>query len=557
MDPTKVIRKLSGMVAGLLVAGATAGGGVILQTGTASAVTPPPLFTQCPALGWDTGCQLLITINANGTTTVTTDPNQGPYDGVEDSLIGVLNNSSFGVSSMDLAGAGAPLTGPFNFDSDGLCSNVDSSFPPGTPPPPATNGVTTFQSPPSGCPFGPTGYEGPNTGFTNYSPATGCATCTGNTGTVKFTATHGLVAGGSAYFSLEGKVAATIVATIDPTITAKGVTFSTKEGALFNGTVATFTDPDTSAMASEYSASINWGDLTTTAGTIGGGSGSFTVTGMHTYAEEQSAAYAVTVTITDNDNTANSDVAHSSANVGDAALSSTCPTPVTNSTAPPVSPLVFAGATANLHDNNAAAPSSDFTATIDWGDFSSSSGTVSGAGGDYVVSGTHTYASSGTYTVTTAVTDDGGSKTSVSCSLIVFVFATASGAAFVIGDLEAPLPTFGIGNHVTWWSSQWAKLNPMSGGPPPSSMKGFAGFEDNPLSIPPKCGDTWTTDTGNATPPPATVFPVMGVLVSSTVTQTGSVVSGDIKEIVIVENDPGYAPNPGSSGTGKIIGFVC
>jgi hypothetical protein len=136
-------------------------------------------------------------------------------------------------------------------------------------------------------------------------------------------------------------------------------------------------------------------------------------------------------------------------------------------------------------------------------------------------------------------------------------FATSSGAAFVIGDLEAPLPTFGVGNHVTWWSSQWAMLNPMSGGPPPNSMKGFAGFEDNPLSIPPKCGDTWTTDTGNSTAPPPTVPAVMGVLVSSHVTQSGSVVSGDIKEIVLVKNDPGYAPNPGSPGTGTIIGFVC
>jgi hypothetical protein len=90
-------------------------------------------------------------------------------------------------------------------------------------------------------------------------------------------------------------------------------------------------------------------------------------------------------------------------------------------------------------------------------------------------------------------------------------------------------------------------------------MKGFAGFEDNPLGIPPACGPgrTWTTDTGNATPPPPSVPAVMGVLVSSKITQNGSVVSGDIKKIVLVKTDPGYAPDPSHTGTGTIIAIFC
>jgi hypothetical protein len=134
-----------------------------------------------------------------------------------------------------------------------------------------------------------------------------------------------------------------------------------------------------------------------------------------------------------------------------------------------------------------------------------------------------------------------------------FAFATGNGAAFVIGDLEA-----GLGNHVTWWSSQWAKINLMSGGAPPNAMKGFAGFEDNFLGLPPpNCGGTWSTDPGNSTPPPPSVPKFMGVIVSSMVTQSGSIISGNIKQVVVVQTDPGYAPNPGNPGTGTEIAIVC
>jgi hypothetical protein len=139
-------------------------------------------------------------------------------------------------------------------------------------------------------------------------------------------------------------------------------------------------------------------------------------------------------------------------------------------------------------------------------------------------------------------------------AVLVFAFPTATGA-FVIGDLADPPPI--VGDSVTWWSSQWVQLNPMSGGPAPASMKGFAGFEDNPTGTPRICGSSWTTDTGNATPPPPSVPPFMGVLVSSLITQNGSVITGNIKQVVVVHNNPGYAPDPGHPGTGTIVAVVC
>jgi streptogramin lyase len=58
----------------------------------------------------------------------------------------------------------------------------------------------------------------------------------------------------------------------------------------------------------------------------------------------------------------------------------------------------FTGEVASFVDGTPTEVSSNFTATIYWGDGATSSGTISGnAGGPFAVSGTHTYASAGTY----------------------------------------------------------------------------------------------------------------------------------------------------------------
>jgi hypothetical protein len=149
---------------------------------------PAPMFTQCPAVGLNTGCRLLIVINPDGSVVVLTDPNQSPtYDGSEDTLVGVQNNSNSFVQSLNLSST----TPAFGFDGDGPCTQVP----------------TDPNCPPTG--FGTTGYEGPNTTFTNVS-------VDGLSGTVNFTnppgtsagcgsATPqpGLAPGASAYFGLE------------------------------------------------------------------------------------------------------------------------------------------------------------------------------------------------------------------------------------------------------------------------------------------------------------------------------------------------------------------
>src|SRR5207248_7622628 len=69
----------------------------------------------------------------------------------------------------------------------------------------------------------------------------------------------------------------------------------------FTGAVATFTSTFPANTAADFQASINWGDGTTTVGTITGGNGSSTVSAnganAHTYADEGN--FTLTVTVAD------------------------------------------------------------------------------------------------------------------------------------------------------------------------------------------------------------------------------------------------------------------
>ena len=68
----------------------------------------------------------------------------------------------------------------------------------------------------------------------------------------------------------------------------------------FNGPVAAFTDANPSAVVSDFTALINWGDGTpTNVGTVVSGSGVFNVDGAHTYASP--GAFSISVQITDVD----------------------------------------------------------------------------------------------------------------------------------------------------------------------------------------------------------------------------------------------------------------
>jgi Domain of unknown function (DUF4214) len=98
---------------------------------------------------------------------------------------------------------------------------------------------------------------------------------------------------------LDGTTAIPALATVaDAPLTAKANSFTTAKKATFTETVATFTDANPAGKASEFTASIVWGDGRTSSGTVtaltGGG---FAVVSNHRY--DAKGSYAVAVHIAD------------------------------------------------------------------------------------------------------------------------------------------------------------------------------------------------------------------------------------------------------------------
>lgn len=131
---------------------------------------------------------------------------------------------------------------------------------------------------------------------------------------------------------------------------------------------------------------------------------------------------------------------------------------------------------------------------------------------------------------------------------IVFAFPTRG--AFVLGNQTVSSAS----TRLTWWSDSWSAANNVSGGGANFSFKGFAGALS---SSPPACGGTWTTSPGNSPPPVGSVPSYMGVLVTSSITKSGSTFSGNTVKIIVVLTQGGYEPNPGHPGTGTIVATYC
>jgi hypothetical protein len=310
---------------------------------------------------------------------------------------------------------------------------------------------------------------------------------------------------------------------------ATGTDVAVTEGASYAGQVATFTDSDNEPV-SAYTASIDWGDGSASAGTVTrSDDGSYSVSGSHSYAEEGSSA--VKVHLTDSDGTGAD--ATSTATVADAALSATGTTFTTTNPA--------SGTVATFTDADPNGVVADYTASIDWGDGTNTPGTVSGTG-PFQVSGSHQYADLGPHTVSTHVCDVGGACADATSQ--VLVYATAGSGSFVVGAAHT------LGAPVTFWSSQWAIDNSLANG-----VKSFKGYENGKAA--PTCGNTWTAGTGNSASPSATVPSYLAVVVSTRIQQSGSTVSGRVSRVEIVKTNPGYGPDPGHTGTGTAVAVVC
>src|SRR5260370_36829753 len=76
----------------------------------------------------------------------------------------------------------------------------------------------------------------------------------------------------------------------DPQLAAAGRNLSMTEGAQMTEVVATFTDADPNGTLAQYTAVIDWGDGSTSSGSIAAGTIGFNLTGPHSYTEDSTAA---------------------------------------------------------------------------------------------------------------------------------------------------------------------------------------------------------------------------------------------------------------------------
>jgi len=200
----------------------------------------------------------------------------------------------------------------------------------------------------------------------------------------------------------EGQIGAVTSTANIGLVAGDGDDFSGNEGSLIavGAQVATFLDGDSSAVAADFSASINWGDGTTTPGTISGSSGSFTVTSAgHTYQDEGSDTITTTITRTaDHEQVAMT----GQATVGEADSFSVTADNFSGNPGVAINSVQVATFT----DTYLGQVAGDLTAAISWGDGTTSAGTISGGSGSFTVRGSHTYTAGGNDTFTVTVSDD-------------------------------------------------------------------------------------------------------------------------------------------------------
>jgi hypothetical protein len=202
-----------------------------------------------------------------------------------------------------------------------------------------------------------------------------------------------------AFVAVVGVLVACQPASADLSISAKA--FSTEEAnELARSTIATFSDDKGAGPCSPggYTSTIDWGDGTPTApATVAfrfGGDFAlceFTVTGQHRYAHF--GVYATTIAV------GGGPFNHTGSDRGEITVRDL---DIKGEFSPftAAAGTGFNGIVASFRDRNPLSQAGDFVSTIDWGDGTPViTGTIGGAGGAFTVSGAHTYAAPGRYTV--------------------------------------------------------------------------------------------------------------------------------------------------------------
>jgi hypothetical protein len=208
------------------------------------------------------------------------------------------------------------------------------------------------------------------------------------------------------------------------------------EGKSVKVAVDFFDDRNSEGRDASIAGTINWGDgsatqtvaATDATGICDCGSNDAEISASHVYAD--AGAYKITVTAKDDGGSMAT--ASYSANVSDGKLTADA-----NKSLTATAGASLSGVLGSFTDEaGAQAAAGDFAAMISWGDGSLYSGTVAKTGsGAFSVSGTHTYASAGSKSITATVTDEEGNTVTLHAT------ATVGAAPVVLPATGQPHPT--------------------------------------------------------------------------------------------------------------------
>ncbi|MEJ7593513.1 MAG: PKD domain-containing protein, partial [Planctomycetaceae bacterium] len=342
------------------------------------------------------------------------------------------------------------------------------------------------------------------------------------------------------------------------------ISLSGSEGQLLT-LVATVSNPGSSGP---HAATVNWGDGTATAGTVIFSSGTGTVTGRHAYADDGN--YAVTVTVTDS-----SAVINSSARTGSrtttAAIANFVPTVVAGPSRSVIVGTPLSGVIATYTDQGysdaAVSASETFTGSIHWGDGSpiqtAALTVTNGAAGVLTlgnVSGTHTFAGIGTYTVTITVSDDDGGAGLASFQVTVTAApqppaisgpaTVAEGAVYVL--------TLNANNYSpTAWNINWGDGTFIQTVPGNATSVAHT-YTDNQMAT---ITATAVSNSGSVTAAPLTVT-VLNVAPTISINGLNSIGVGTQYSLSVSASDPGtdtvssWIVNWGDGATSTVAGTL-
>lgn len=247
----------------------------------------------------------------------------------------------------------------------------------------------------------------------------------------------------------------------DPfTTTSKTVTVN-ESASLADSVIGTFVPAYPKALT-DYEATIDWGNGNTSSGQLTLlGNGTFEVRGTH-YFFSRFGNYPVTITVRDKVDDVSAQIL-STVVINDAPISASFVAPTRDSG----SGLINNAIVAQITDSNINGLIGDLTATINWGNGSTTSGVISTGDGVYLVKGSNTYATFGNFTVTVNVTSLGGKTAQASGSVLV---ANAAPVITTIADQSTPFGTaFSIPVTATD-SDSWQTLQYAFGSTPPSGV---------------------------------------------------------------------------------------